>query len=194
MTRIKEHSLSNMRVEFLGWRIAVDVSALRNDIDKLFDSVHKIPECDTVACFRGDEDEKEYLVKYKELPYDEYSLSLFLPICQHISITWFLFSSIEKLQKWIYERIDGKVGGAERQVRIDRFNAKNSSRFCFLLSTRARGLGINLATADTVANFEYIDEAKRLPQRRKLKRQPWKRDPPYTILKELKKQTIGKSV
>ncbi|KAJ6354727.1 hypothetical protein OIU77_005351 [Salix suchowensis] len=57
-------------------------------------------------------------------------------------------------KKWTYERIDGKVGGAERQVRIDRFNAKNSSRFCFLLSTRAGGLGINLATADTVIIYD----------------------------------------
>lgn len=57
-------------------------------------------------------------------------------------------------QKWLYERIDGKVGGAERQIRIDRFNAKNSSRFCFLLSTRAGGLGINLATADTVIIYD----------------------------------------
>ncbi|KAK7383459.1 hypothetical protein VNO78_29138 [Psophocarpus tetragonolobus] len=51
-------------------------------------------------------------------------------------------------------RIDGKVGGAERQVRIDRFNAKNSSKFCFLLSTRAGGLAINLTTADTVIIYD----------------------------------------
>ncbi|OAY53615.1 CHD3-type chromatin-remodeling factor PICKLE [Manihot esculenta] len=57
-------------------------------------------------------------------------------------------------KKWQYERIDGRVGGAERQIRIDRFNAKNSSRFCFLLSTRAGGLGINLATADTVIIYD----------------------------------------
>ncbi|KAK6162119.1 hypothetical protein DH2020_001960 [Rehmannia glutinosa] len=57
-------------------------------------------------------------------------------------------------RKWHYERIDGKVGGAERQIRIDRFNAKNSSRFCFLLSTRAGGIGINLATADTVIIYD----------------------------------------
>ncbi|XP_045799661.1 CHD3-type chromatin-remodeling factor PICKLE-like [Trifolium pratense] len=55
---------------------------------------------------------------------------------------------------WQYERIDGKVGGAERQVRIDRFNAKDSSKFCFLLSTRAAGVGINLATADTVILYD----------------------------------------
>ncbi|KAJ9167671.1 hypothetical protein P3X46_019285 [Hevea brasiliensis] len=57
-------------------------------------------------------------------------------------------------KKWQHERIDGRVGGAERQIRIDRFNAKNSSRFCFLLSTRAGGLGINLATADTVIIYD----------------------------------------
>ncbi|CAL0327180.1 unnamed protein product [Lupinus luteus] len=57
-------------------------------------------------------------------------------------------------KNWHYERIDGKVAGAERQIRIDRFNAKNSSRFCFLLSTRAGGLGINLATADTVIIYD----------------------------------------
>ncbi|XWS70486.1 hypothetical protein CRYUN_Cryun03dG0052200 [Craigia yunnanensis] len=57
-------------------------------------------------------------------------------------------------KNWQYERIDGKVGGAERQIRIDRFNAKHSSRFCFLLSTRAGGLGINLATADTVIIYD----------------------------------------
>lgn len=58
------------------------------------------------------------------------------------------------LKKWSYERIDGKINGAERQIRIDRFNAKNSTRFCFLLSTRAGGLGINLATADTVIIYD----------------------------------------
>lgn len=57
-------------------------------------------------------------------------------------------------KNWQYERIDGKVCGADRQIRIDRFNAKNSSRFCFLLSTRAGGLGINLATADTVIIYD----------------------------------------
>jgi len=66
---------------------------------------------------------------------------------------FFLFS----FQKWGYERIDGKINGAERQVRIDRFNAPNSTKFCFLLSTRAGGLGINLATADTVIIYDRFD-------------------------------------
>ncbi|EFJ11544.1 hypothetical protein SELMODRAFT_158748 [Selaginella moellendorffii] len=57
-------------------------------------------------------------------------------------------------KNWNYERIDGKVSGADRQSRIDRFNAPGSKIFCFLLSTRAGGLGINLATADTVVIYD----------------------------------------
>jgi hypothetical protein len=37
---------------------------------------------------------------------------------------------------------------------IDAFNAPNSDKFIFLLSTRAGGLGINLQTADTVILFD----------------------------------------
>jgi superfamily II DNA or RNA helicase len=53
-----------------------------------------------------------------------------------------------------YERMDGKTGGAERQDAIDRFNAPGAEQFCFLLSTRSGGLGINLATADTVIIYD----------------------------------------
>ncbi|KAI3522883.1 hypothetical protein L1887_00935 [Cichorium endivia] len=58
------------------------------------------------------------------------------------------------LSKWMYEWIDGKVSGGERQVRIDRFNASNSSRFFLLLSTISGCLGINLATADTIIIYD----------------------------------------
>ena len=53
-----------------------------------------------------------------------------------------------------FERIDGNVTGPERQQAIDRFNTPNSPHFVFLLSTRAGGLGINLATADTVVIYD----------------------------------------
>ncbi len=53
-----------------------------------------------------------------------------------------------------FERIDGSTKQASRQQAIDRFNAPKSDRFCFLLSTRATRLGINLATADTVIIYD----------------------------------------
>ncbi|KAI3426156.1 hypothetical protein D9Q98_008533 [Chlorella vulgaris] len=51
-------------------------------------------------------------------------------------------------------RLDGSVGTAERQRRIDAYNSKPHRHFIFLLSTRAGGLGINLSTADTVFIFD----------------------------------------
>ncbi|KAL5265389.1 hypothetical protein ACHWQZ_G006190 [Mnemiopsis leidyi] len=53
-----------------------------------------------------------------------------------------------------FERIDGAITGADRQEAIDRFNNPKSQSFVFLLSTRAGGLGINLATADTVFIYD----------------------------------------
>ena len=49
-----------------------------------------------------------------------------------------------------YQRLDGSMNAMEKQKKIDEFNAPNSPLFAFLLSTRAGGVGINLATADTV--------------------------------------------
>lgn len=37
---------------------------------------------------------------------------------------------------------------------IEAFNAPNSSKFIFMLSTRAGGLGINLASADVVILYD----------------------------------------
>lgn len=47
-------------------------------------------------------------------------------------------------------RLDGNCDSLEKQKRIDQFNQPDSELFAFLLSTRAGGVGINLATADTV--------------------------------------------
>ena len=69
-------------------------------------------------------------------------------------------SCLDILEDWLgplgmpFERIDGGVGGADRQTRIDRFNAPGSNACVFLLSTRAGGIGINLTSADTVVLFD----------------------------------------
>ncbi|XP_026833951.1 chromodomain-helicase-DNA-binding protein Mi-2 homolog isoform X1 [Drosophila erecta] len=57
-------------------------------------------------------------------------------------------------EQYKYERIDGGITGTLRQEAIDRFNAPGAQQFVFLLSTRAGGLGINLATADTVIIYD----------------------------------------
>lgn len=62
----------------------------------------------------------------------------------------------EYLQKrhFPFQRLDGSIKGEIRKQALDHFNAEGSQDFCFLLSTRAGGLGINLATADTVIIFD----------------------------------------
>ena len=59
-----------------------------------------------------------------------------------------------KLRNFTFQRIDGTVPSAERKIAIEHFNASGSDDYCFLLSTRAGGLGINLMTADTVIIFD----------------------------------------
>ncbi|KAL0903158.1 hypothetical protein M5K25_027515 [Dendrobium thyrsiflorum] len=53
-----------------------------------------------------------------------------------------------------YCRIDGSTGGEDRDASIEAFNRPGSDKFVFLLSTRAGGLGINLATADVVILYD----------------------------------------
>lgn len=53
-----------------------------------------------------------------------------------------------------YCRIDGNTDYDIREESIDAFNAPNSEKFCFILSTRAGGLGINLQTADTCILYD----------------------------------------
>ncbi|KAI9699741.1 MAG: hypothetical protein M1836_002776 [Candelina mexicana] len=75
-------------------------------------------------------------------------------------------------------RLDGSVSTLERQKRIDHFNAPDSPYFAFLLSTRAGGVGINLATADTVIimdpdfnphqDIQALSRAHRIGQKKKV--------------------------
>ncbi|KAL1413161.1 hypothetical protein Q8F55_000910 [Vanrija albida] len=53
-----------------------------------------------------------------------------------------------------YLRLDGDVSQVRRQKDMDKFNAENSDYFIFLLTTRAGGVGINLATADAVVVYD----------------------------------------
>lgn len=53
-----------------------------------------------------------------------------------------------------FQRLDGTMAKEVRRKAMEHFNAKNSEDFCFLLSTKAGGLGINLTSADTVIIFD----------------------------------------
>uniref|UniRef100_A0A8C0YB38 Chromodomain helicase DNA binding protein 1 n=1 Tax=Cyprinus carpio carpio TaxID=630221 RepID=A0A8C0YB38_CYPCA len=59
-----------------------------------------------------------------------------------------------KYRQFLFQRLDGSIKGEMRKQALDHFNAEGSEDFCFLLSTRAGGLGINLASADTVVIFD----------------------------------------
>ncbi|KAK7737946.1 hypothetical protein SLS53_006324 [Cytospora paraplurivora] len=77
-----------------------------------------------------------------------------------------------------YHRLDGSISSLERQKRIDSFNEPGSEYFAFLLSTRAGGVGINLATADTVIildpdfnphqDLQALSRAHRIGQKKKV--------------------------
>eukprot|EP01035_Chromulina_nebulosa_P018153 gene18153-23807_t len=57
------------------------------------------------------------------------------------------------LNGYIYVRLDGSTGVDKRQKLMDKFN-NNPKIFCFILSTRSGGLGINLTGADTVIFYD----------------------------------------
>ncbi len=77
-----------------------------------------------------------------------------------------------------FARLDGGMSSLERQRKIDAFNAPDSLLFAFLLSTRAGGVGINLATADTVIildpdfnphqDIQALSRAHRIGQKKKV--------------------------
>jgi SNF2 family DNA or RNA helicase len=78
----------------------------------------------------------------------------------------------------LHRRLDGSMTSLEKQKRIDEFNAPDSPYFAFLLSTRSGGVGINLATADTVIimdpdfnphqDIQALSRAHRIGQQKKV--------------------------
>ena len=59
-----------------------------------------------------------------------------------------------RLKGYQYCRIDGSTQTDERESAMAEFNEPGSSKFIFLLSTRAGGLGINLQTANIVILYD----------------------------------------
>lgn len=57
-------------------------------------------------------------------------------------------------RQYQYCRIDGSTDMNSRDSQIEDFMQETSTKFIFLLSTRAGGLGINLTAADTVVIYD----------------------------------------
>lgn len=82
-------------------------------------------------------------------------------------------------REYEYCRIDGSTDHEDRIRAIDEYNAPDSKKFIFLLTTRAGGLGINLTTADIVvlfdsdwnpqADLQAMDRAHRIGQKKQVK-------------------------
>ena len=104
-----------------------------------------------------------------------------------------ILSDYLRLRGYQYQRLDGTISAGPRRMAIDHFNAPESADFCFLLSTRAGGLGINLMTADTVilfdsdwnpqADLQAMARAHRIGQTR-----------PVTIYRLVSKETVEEEV
>ena len=104
-----------------------------------------------------------------------------------------ILSEYMDLRGHSYQRLDGTIAAGPRRMAIDHFNAPESGDFCFLLSTRAGGLGINLMTADTViiydsdwnpqADLQAMARAHRIGQTK-----------PVSVYRLLSKETIEEEI
>ncbi|CAM9796341.1 unnamed protein product, partial [Ectocarpus sp. 12 AP-2014] len=65
-----------------------------------------------------------------------------------------IFEDFCVMRRYEYCRIDGNTSYESREDCIDAYNKPDSTKFVFMLSTRAGGLGINLQTADTVILYD----------------------------------------
>lgn len=85
-----------------------------------------------------------------KLKADNHRVLIFSQMVQMLDI----LADYLNLKSYAYQRLDGTIAAGPRRIAIDHFNSVDSPDFCFLLSTRAGGLGINLMTADTVILFD----------------------------------------
>lgn len=57
-------------------------------------------------------------------------------------------------QGWFYKRLDGQTNHIIRELDVREFNEPDNACFIYLISTRAGGQGINLASADNVILYD----------------------------------------
>ncbi|KAJ3383930.1 hypothetical protein HDU92_003874 [Lobulomyces angularis] len=106
-------------------------------------------------------------------------LDKLLPMLKSQGSRVLMFSQMSRMLDIRYCRLDGSTPHEERVVSIDEYNKEGSEKFIFLLTTRAGGLGINLATADIVimydndwnpqVDLQAEDRAHRIGQKKQVK-------------------------
>ncbi|KAJ8871780.1 hypothetical protein PR048_028120 [Dryococelus australis] len=116
-------------------------------------------------------------------------LDKFLPRLQEQESRVLIFSQMTRMldiledychwRGYNYCRLDGQTPHEDRQRQINEFNEPGSEKFIFMLSTRAGGLGINLATADVVIiydsdwnpqmDLQAMDRAHRIGQQKQVR-------------------------
>ncbi|KAL0242626.1 hypothetical protein GEMRC1_005189 [Eukaryota sp. GEM-RC1] len=65
-----------------------------------------------------------------------------------------ILSEYMQFKNFKFQRLDGSMRSLDRKKAMEVFNDPEGDCFCFLLSTRAGGLGINLTAADVVVIFD----------------------------------------
>lgn len=65
-----------------------------------------------------------------------------------------ILEDYSNMRGWNFCRFDGSTERAKRNYIVNSFNAPDSQKFLFLMSTRSGGMGLNLQTADTCILFD----------------------------------------
>jgi len=64
-----------------------------------------------------------------------------------------IIEQFTNMQGWKYARLDGNTNIASRQILVDKFN-KDPNYFCFLMTTRTGGVGLNITGANRVLLYD----------------------------------------
>ncbi|XP_060850449.1 helicase domino isoform X3 [Rhopalosiphum padi] len=132
-----------------------DSSLLEKDIKPTLNALHPIisamsvlfPDQRLIQYDCGKLQSLDYLLR--ELKMGHHRVLIFTQMTKMLDI----LEAFLNFHGYIYLRLDGTTKVETRQLLMERFNA-DKRYFCFILSTRSGGVGINLTGADTVIFYD----------------------------------------
>ncbi|XP_025194829.1 helicase domino isoform X2 [Melanaphis sacchari] len=132
-----------------------DSSLLEKDIKPTLNALHPIisamsvlfPDQRLIQYDCGKLQSLDYLLR--ELKTGHHRVLIFTQMTKMLDI----LEAFLNFHGYIYLRLDGTTKVETRQLLMERFNA-DKRYFCFILSTRSGGVGINLTGADTVIFYD----------------------------------------